>query len=164
MATNDEDTPSTTYSGFDEAEMQKCREAWRLFDTKDTGNITLEEFKEILNSLGISADEHQISQRLAEVDERNNGVINFDEFMKIVISPVKQSSEETDSGSEMLDMFQIFDPDNKGYVTKVELGEMLKKLGLSFTQQELDLMMEYADVAGDGRINYSEFLQMNKFS
>lgn len=147
---------------IDEVEMQKYREAWRLFDPKDTGHITLDEFKEILGKLGINAAEHEINQRLAEVDLRNNGVINFDEFMRVVTSEAHH--HENNPGAEMLHMFQIFDPENKGYVTKVELAEVLKKLGLPFTEQQLDLMMDYADIAGDGRINYNEFLHMNKFT
>lgn len=152
---------------LNETEVQKYREAWRLFDTKDTGYITLDEFKEILNSLGINAAENEVLLRLSKVDSRNNGVINFDEFMKVVTSDkhhLGDDDNETNPGAEMVQMFKIFDPSNKGYVTKVELGEVLKKLGLPFTQQQLDLMMEYADTAGDGRINYSEFLKMNKVS
>lgn len=146
----------------DSVETQKYREAWRLFDKNDTGNITVAEFKEILNSFGIVATDFEMNKRLSEVDMRHNGVINFDEFMKVVASDTTETTQSP-AAAEMLQMFRIFDPDRKGYVTKEELDEVLKKLGLNFTQKQLDLMMEYADSTGDGKINYKDFLKVNKF-
>ena len=83
-------------------------------------------------------------------------MINFDEFVKFV----SKGNAELTPADEMRQMFRIFDPDQKGYVTKDELKEVLKKLGLPFTEQQIKGMLEYADIAGDGRINYYEFIQM----
>ena len=141
---------------MDPADVQKYREAFRLFDVHDTGDITLDELKLVLNNLGIQASEDDISRRLAEVDIRHNGVINFDEFVKFVAS----DNCSMTPAEEMRQMFKIFDPDQKGYVTKEELREVLKKLGLPFTDQQIDGMLDYADSEGDGKINYHEFIQM----
>ena len=142
---------------MDPNEVLKYREAFRLFDVHDTGDITLVELKLVLNSLGVEATDQDIQQRLAEVDIRSNGVINFDEFIKFVSTGNKAVSP----ADEMKQMFKIFDPDQKGYVTKEELKMVLKeKLKLPFTDQQIDGMLEYADSAGDGRINYYEFIQM----
>jgi len=90
------------------------------------------------------------------VDVRNNGVINFDEFVKFVAS----DNYTFTPAEEMRQMFKIFDPNQKGYVTRDELREVLRKLGLPFTDQQIDGMLDYADVEGDGKINYHEFIQM----
>jgi Ca2+-binding protein (EF-Hand superfamily) len=147
---------SDTAIRMDPADVQKYREAFRLFDIQDTGDITLAELKQVLNNLGIQASDDDISRRLAEVDVRNNGVINFDEFVKFVAS----DNYTFTPAEEMRQMFKIFDPNQKGYVTRDELREVLRKLGLPFTDQQIDGMLDYADVEGDGKINYHEFIQM----
>ncbi|XP_066910862.1 calmodulin-like [Clytia hemisphaerica] len=139
-----------------EADVQRYREAFRLFDIHDTGDIRLDELKEVLKNLGVEASDDDISRRLAEVDIRNNGVINFDEFVRFV----SKGNTEMTPADEMRQMFRIFDPDQKGYVTKDELKVVLNKLGLPFTEQQIKGMLDYADIAGDGRINYYEFIQM----
>ena len=141
---------------MDQNEVMKYREAFRLFDVQDTGDITLPELKQVLNSLGVQASDSDIECRLAEVDIRSNGVINFDEFIRFVSA----GNHAVSPADEMKQMFKIFDPNQKGYVTKQELKDVLKKLGLPFTDQQIDGMIEYADSAGDGRINYYEFIQM----
>ena len=119
--------------------------------------FTLVELKLVLNSLGVEASDQDIQQRLAEVDVRSNGVINFDEFIKFV----SMGNQTVSPADEMRQMFKIFDPEQKGYVTKEELKTVLKeKLKLPFTDQQIDGMLDYADSAGDGRINYYEFIQM----
>jgi len=147
---------SDTAIRMDPADVQKYREAFRLFDIQDTGDITLAELKQVLNNLGIQASDDDISRRLAEVDVRNKGVINFDEFVKFVAS----DNYTFTPAEEMRQMFKIFDPNQKGYVTRDELREVLRKLGLPFTDQQIDGMLDYADVEGDGKINYHEFIQM----
>ena len=142
---------------MDPNEVYKYREAFRLFDVHDTGDISLAELKLVLNSLGVQASDQDIQHRLSEVDVRSNGVINFDEFIKFVST----GNQAVSPADEMKQMFKIFDPEQKGYVTKEELKEVLKqKLKLPFTDQQIDGMLDYADSAGDGRINYYEFIQM----
>lgn len=142
---------------LDNTEIQKYREAFRLFDVNNTGDINLAELKEILDSMGYETNDDELNKRLDEVDVRKNGVINFDEFMKVVSREIIYEEEE-----ELLTLFHIFDPDRKGYVTKDQMRTVLKKLGLNFTEQQINLMMEVADKAGDGRINYEEFVQLNR--
>ena len=158
MADQVETTSESTNKSvtMDQNEVMKYREAFRLFDVQDTGDITLPELKQVLNSLGVQASDSDIECRLAEVDIRSNGVINFDEFIRFVSA----GNHAVSPADEMKQMFKIFDPNQKGYVTKQELKDVLKKLGLPFTDQQIDGMIEYADSAGDGRINYYEFIQM----
>ena len=148
----DKRTTSDSFA-MDPNEVLKYREAFRLFDVHETGDITLVELKLVLNSLGVEASDQDIQQRLAEVDVRSNGVINFDEFIKFV----SMGNQTVSPADEMRQMFKIFDPEQKGYVTKEELKTVLKeKLKLPFTDQQIDGMLDYADSAGDGRINYYE--------
>lgn len=142
---------------IENTEMHKYREAFRLFDVNNTGDITVEELKEVLGSLGYDVNDDKLNRRLDEVDVRKNGVINFDEFMKVVSCEMVHEEE-----AEIMRLFRVFDSDRKGYVTREKLQTVLKKLGLNFTEQQINLMMEAADTAQDGRINYEEFVDLNR--
>jgi calmodulin len=64
-------------------------------------------------------------------------------------------------------LFKEFDIDNDGYITAPELRQSLEKLGTNFaavadelTDEDVeDIIVEW-DEDGDGRISYSEFVNM----
>jgi len=56
--------------------------------------------------------------------------------------------------------FTMFDKDGDGFITIVELGTVMRALGVYPTQVELDDMMEKADADGNGFIEESEFIDL----
>lgn len=56
--------------------------------------------------------------------------------------------------------FQVFDRDNNGFISATELRHVMKSLGEALTDEEVDEMIEQADVNGDGQVNYEEFVKM----
>ena len=59
---------------------------------------------------------------------------------------------------EFKEAFEIFDKDKDGYITIKELGEIMKNLGQSPTDSELQDMINEVDVDGNGNIDFKEFL------
>lgn len=55
-------------------------------------------------------------------------------------------------------MFHSIDTDRSGTITVDELREGLRKKGTKIPETELQRIMENADVNGDGKIDYEEFL------
>lgn len=59
---------------------------------------------------------------------------------------------------------QTYDPDNTGYVNLEVLKTMMNKLGHSnITDEDLDVLVQAADVDGDGRISIDDFAMMTQF-
>ncbi|TVU45642.1 hypothetical protein EJB05_05133, partial [Eragrostis curvula] len=56
------------------------------------------------------------------------------------------------------DMFAIMDADKDGRVTLQELKAGLKKVGSKLAEPEMELLMEAADVNGNGYLDYGEFV------
>eukprot|EP00262_Sarcandra_glabra_P016328 TRINITY_DN528_c0_g1_i1.p1 TRINITY_DN528_c0_g1~~TRINITY_DN528_c0_g1_i1.p1 ORF type:complete len:547 (-),score=74.56 TRINITY_DN528_c0_g1_i1:533-2173(-) len=56
------------------------------------------------------------------------------------------------------DMFKLMDTDNNGKITFEELKAGLQKVGSQLAEPEMQLMMEAADVDGDGTLDYGEFV------
>ncbi|BAF12858.1 calcium-dependent protein kinase 9 [Oryza sativa Japonica Group] len=56
------------------------------------------------------------------------------------------------------DMFALMDTDNNGRVTLQELKDGLTKVGSKLAEPEMELLMEAADVDGNGYLDYGEFV------
>ncbi|KAK1363367.1 Calcium-dependent protein kinase [Heracleum sosnowskyi] len=56
------------------------------------------------------------------------------------------------------DMFTLMDTDNDGKVTYEELKAGLRKVGSQLAEPEIKMLMDVADVDGNGVLNYGEFV------
>nr|XP_056701877.1 calmodulin-like [Euleptes europaea] len=63
--------------------------------------------------------------------------------------------------------FSHLDKDGDGSVTPDELGTVMRSLehvlihlGEKFTDEKMEIMVKEADVDGNGKVNYHEFLKM----
>ncbi|KAF0888796.1 hypothetical protein E2562_017795 [Oryza meyeriana var. granulata] len=59
--------------------------------------------------------------------------------------------------SELRKVFQMFDKNGDGRITKKELGESFKNLGIYIPDDELDATMDKIDANGDGCVDIEEF-------
>ncbi|RZC93214.1 hypothetical protein C5167_029191 [Papaver somniferum] len=56
------------------------------------------------------------------------------------------------------DMFKLMDTDNSGKITYEELKAGLQKVGSQLAEPEMKMLMEVADVDGNGTLDYGEFV------
>ncbi|KAE9616557.1 hypothetical protein Lal_00034204 [Lupinus albus] len=59
--------------------------------------------------------------------------------------------------SELKRVFQMFDRDGDGRISKKELKDSMEKLGMLIPDKELTQMIEKIDVNGDGWVDMEEF-------
>ena len=65
--------------------------------------------------------------------------------------------KDTDSEEEIRKKtFQVFDKDSNGFISAAELRRVLTIIGEELTDEDVDEMIRYADIDGDGQINYEE--------
>ena len=60
--------------------------------------------------------------------------------------------------NEFKEAFNIFDKDKDGYITVKELDQIMKNLGQSPTESELQNMINEVDIDRNGTIDFGEFL------
>ena len=69
---------------------------------------------------------------------------------------VKMSTE--DEVRELKTTFQQIDKDGSGFILATELAEILKQRQMNMSNKEIGEMIAEMDYAGNGKINYSEFI------
>ena len=78
----------TAYEGLSDTQIQNIHEMsdalFNIVDRNGDESISKEELGELMETLGIDATPEEIDLMIAEIDEDNNGVIDFDEFVAVM--------------------------------------------------------------------------------
>ncbi|XP_022151421.1 calcium-dependent protein kinase 20-like [Momordica charantia] len=136
-----------------EEEIAGLKEMFKMIDTDNSGQITLEELKQGLERVGANLQDSEISGLMQAADVDNSGTIEYGEFVAAMLHLNKIQKED-----HLFAAFSYFDKDGSGYITQDELQQACEKFGLADIRLE-DIMRE-VDQDNDGRIDYSEFVAM----
>ncbi|EAN33001.1 EF hand family protein [Theileria parva strain Muguga] len=139
-----------------EEQIAEFKEAFALFDKDGDGSITSKELGTIMRSLGQNPTEAELQDMINEIDANSNGSIDFPEFLTLMARKMK----ECDTEEELIQAFKVFDRDGNGFISAQELRHVMTNLGERLTDEEVDEMLREADVDGDGKINYEEFVKL----
>eukprot|EP01098_Paradermamoeba_levis_P004304 TRINITY_DN184_c0_g3_i1.p1 TRINITY_DN184_c0_g3~~TRINITY_DN184_c0_g3_i1.p1 ORF type:complete len:215 (+),score=69.50 TRINITY_DN184_c0_g3_i1:209-853(+) len=164
--------------------MEIYKQAFSLFDKDKNGVISGKELGLVLRNLNQFATQAEIKDLIDELDENQNGVIDWPEFVNLMEQQRKigeqrkleralrgksgeNRGEEGKEGvneveEEWRQIFEVFDKDRNGAISSHELKEVMLSLGENFTEEEVDQMIKVADLDGDGQINFQEFFDMIK--
>ncbi|KAI9270372.1 calmodulin [Phascolomyces articulosus] len=63
---------------------QELLETFKVFDKNNDGTISANELREVMNNLGEKMSEAELEQMLLEADANKDGVINYEEFVKML--------------------------------------------------------------------------------
>merc|ERR1712046_200600 len=137
-----------------EEQISEFKEAFALFDKDGDLTISSDELKTVMKSLGQNPTDADVAKMIADVDENNDGTIDFEEFTMLM----KMQMTHQDNTENLTKAFKVFDADGSGSITREELHKVMTTLGEPLTEEEVDIMMRDADKDGGGTISYSEFV------
>ena len=63
------------------------------------------------------------------------------ELIDIVLERMRKQAEQQDNSAELREAFKIFDRDGNGYIDRRELSLMMKFMGESLTESEIQLII-----------------------
>ena len=139
-----------------EERITEFKAAFELFDKDRDGAINNKELGTVMRNLGQNPSEEELKQMIKEIDMDGNGVIDFNEFLYLMVKKMKGNDTE----EELLEAFKVFDRDGNGYVTSHELRNVMMSLCENTTPEEVEEMVKEADIDGDGQVDYQEFVKM----
>ncbi|XP_045498108.1 calmodulin-A-like isoform X2 [Colias croceus] len=140
--------------GLTEEQVAEFKEAFMLFDKDEDGTITIAELGVVMRSLGQRPTETELRDMVKEVDQDGNGTIEFNEFLQMMSKKMRGADGE----DELREAFRVFDKNNDGLISSVELRHVMTNLGERLSEEEVDDMIREADLDGDGMVNYDEFV------
>jgi len=141
-----------------EEQKQEIKEAFDLFDTDGSEKIDAKELKVAMRALGFEPKKEEIKKMISDIDKDGSGTIDFNEFLEMMTGKMSDRA----SKEEILKAFRLFDDDETGKITLKNLRRVAKEIGENMSDEELQEMIEEADLDGDGEIDQEEFLRIMK--
>lgn len=138
-----------------EEEIKDLSNLFRSIDKDFTGMISAKELEEAIRASGKRITSTEIKQIITNVDYKENGKINYSEFLAATLS-----AKNTFKEAMLWALFKHFDVDGCGSITQDDIIETFQKTGKLVTQADLNTVFEEHDILKDGKINYEEFKQM----
>jgi len=136
--------------------LKEYRDAFEMFDKDKDGVITAKELANVMRSLNQDPTENELREMIDEVDLNGNGKIDFEEFVQLM----NRRARDTDTEEEIIQAFRVFDKDGNGTISSNELRHIMSTLGEKLSDDEIEQMIQEADIDGDGYINYEEFVRL----
>ncbi|OIV95156.1 hypothetical protein TanjilG_21546 [Lupinus angustifolius] len=109
-----------------------------------------------MRSLDENPTIEELQFMMKEGDLDGKGTMEFGEFLNLMAIKIKETAAE----EELKEAFRVFDKDQDGYISPIELMFVMRTIGVKVTEEELGFMVNQADLDGDGLIDYEEFVRM----
>ena len=150
-----------------EAEIEVYKELFDLLDTFNSKSLTPFDFHRAFLSQDYKIPKRFIYQIISDFDGDERGVIDFDDFVKMmVMTPCKNDNEK-----DIRKVFEQIDRDGKEFLTREDLKEMIKYLNKeafadmeeeTLEDSEIDEIIRKIEGREDGRITWKAFLKFNQ--
>ena len=128
----------------------------KAFDKDKDGLVTLDEIRAHLLEIGKGISENELKDLFNKADKNSDGKIDVTEFKELVeLLPGKES--EGKINPNLLKVFEQFDSDHDGLISKQEVRSILRAIGKHTSDTELDTCFNESDTNKDGKIDITEF-------
>jgi len=144
-------------NGLAEMGIEDLKEAFELFDKNHDGKIDGDELTAVLSSLGLEYSQVEVNEMIKNADTNENGVVEYDEFMVMMQRFSQQPTDLASMDEKTREAFRVFDLDGNGFIDKDELKQVMKRLGETLSDGDVEEMFKEADINGDGQIDFDEF-------
>jgi Ca2+-binding EF-hand superfamily protein len=164
----------------------ELRRLFSRFDRNRTGRVTRSEFQRAFAELGLVAPAKEVQQLIDSLDTSGDGMVSYGEFVSAVHGGGGRSLRAGGAGTgrwpafsdrlshvirQLADnrkwdrqslrrIFEDFDRDRSGFITRSEFKRGFDELRVRCDETDLDELMRAIDTNRDGRISYSEFVDV----
>jgi len=132
--------------------VEEIRTTFKIFDQDEDGRITTKELGTVLRSLGQNPTDIELQDLINQVDYNRNGVIEFDDFVDLMMRDYAHINHETD----ICNAFRQFNPNDD---LDIDAGEVRKVLQtIRIPDRDIELFLEECSL-GSSKINRDHFLK-----
>lgn len=140
------------------------KKVFQSMDSNGDGAIDKGEMHKALTNYKFNFSAQEVDIVFQHGDEDGNGEVDFEEFMYLMCPDsatiINKFRKEYKTINEVKAAFNKFDKNQDGGLEKAELARMMFATGLSYSDMEVDAIMNLGDKDGDGEIDLEEFLAL----
>lgn len=118
----------------------------RYVNSESDNILPAKDFVRMLDELDPSITEEEALAWYEAIDEDDSGEVSLQEFLASKVLKVKR-------------LFDRFDTSQNRSVTKEQLIAILRSLNANITDEEAEVLYQYADLDNNGEISFTEFLE-----
>lgn len=138
-----------------EQERREISTIFNLFDSDESGSISRQEMKSLLQGITHDMSDDQVQRIMNELDSEHHGEVWFEDFYNWCHERIHACNHST---AELIqEVFNMVDTDHSGEITVDEFMAIFKCLGQSLDQDDVRELVYQMDSNDDGKINLAEF-------
>ena len=139
-------------------EKAELLEIFNLVDEDRGGSISKEELQHLMSTVGIHTTQQEIDKIVAEIDENNDGEIQFEEFVAVMSRKVNASY----SSEEVIEAFRLFAGDSPpGHISLEQLEIALTQYGTNkLTIDKAIKLIENLETDENGYFNFDQYVNL----
>lgn len=143
---------------FSQDHISKFHAAFSIFDYNNKGYISVYDLESLLKRLNMTVAMDELESMIEKLnrDEKNSKKITFSSFLFLL----QERFKDTKTEAQFIEAFKMFDQDQNGLISRVDLVKLFKNLGHTITEEESIEMIKEFDWDGDQHLNYMEFVRM----
>mmetsp|Transcript_20850 Transcript_20850/g.17294 ORF Transcript_20850/g.17294 Transcript_20850/m.17294 type:complete len:134 (-) Transcript_20850:254-655(-) len=122
------------------SQIAEYKQAFTVFDIDKDGSIGREEIGKLLSKFGYTPTNFELELMITEVDQDGNGIVDFPEFIKMMLNKTEMTEAE-----EIREAFNLFDKDHNGNISPQEVMIGLQNLGESVNEEDVMKLISFAD-------------------
>lgn len=134
-------------------QVKEYTELFNKFDKNGDGRISMKELAVAMRMKGIKLSCQELKDIVELIDNDSNGSIELNEFIEF-IEFIMFSSLSEDNEEIIRAAFRLADKDQNGFISAEEIKDFMINIGEPSTDEEILLLINDADVDGDGQIDY----------
>lgn len=143
---------------LDEESKAIYMEAFNKYDKKKNGVVDAVQLTNILRYLGQNPSQSEVEDIIKENGrsgpEKGGGTIDSNSFLNMFSSKF----QENDDVQSIVEAFEVFDKDGKGFIGVTELRHVLCNLGEKLPDDDVEKMLSNARIPDTGQIQYAQFI------
>ena len=142
-------------SGFRKEDLYRFKEAFNIFDVRQTGSVNKEDLPSLLAILHISPLQSELKD-LSGKFSTPDGKVKYRDYINIITN----LKHRIDNSRGLTEAFQLLQEEGGDFISVARLKEILTSKGEALTAEEFDKLVTEADPRRSGKINYKDFIKI----
>ena len=151
-------------------------DCWYKFDVDRNGTLDEDEVKEVIAEIGIQMTDDELKAFFKQIDTDQSGSVSQEEFARAFFSAALGGSNimsnirraavamARNTGADnlpiVLNAWKKYDKDASGALEAHEIACILKDLGMTYNEEEVDWLVTKMDKNGNGMVEFDEFVAL----